>query len=363
MMFSRVKHIVFMLLSVLAFVGCDSTIHEYPGENNILLTVRCSVDLSHPEHFVTVECDAEKGTSYVVRTQNVEPYGTRFTEPVCLRYVMDLYRVRSSSTQFVERRVVFADVDDPNPQAIATYQVDASQYKVLVWCDYVQDDVREAWYYQTDDLRRILYSDVEVVDNNDKDAFSNVLEVDLRDYYYLEGDYELVYDLDLNRPKGRYKCRTTDVGDYLNKEDVEVITSVVTYVQYVAAGYNVEEQKPNYFESTRTYLHTVTTEDIDEDGRLEMCYDYVFVNGKQTNVKINFQFYKGVVTMKDGKLYKEDGSIASDDDRISNWSGVVVPLKRNMETIIEGRLLTASFGSGGIGIDPGFEGEIVIPWE
>jgi hypothetical protein len=34
-----------------------------------------------------------------------------------------------------------------------------------------------------------------------------------------------------------------------------------------------------------------------------------------------------------------------------------------METIIEGRLLTASFGSGGIGIDPGFEGEIVIPWE
>jgi hypothetical protein len=67
--------------------------------------------------------------------------------------------------------------------------------------------------------------------------------------------------------------------------------------------------------------------------------------------------------MKDGKLYKEDGSIASDDDRISNWSGVVVPLKRNMETIIEGRLLTASFGSGGIGIDPGFEGEIVIPWE
>ena len=40
-----------------------------------------------------------------------------------------------------------------------------------------------------------------------------------------------------------------------------------------------------------------------------------------------------------------------------------MPLKRNMETVIEGRMLTASFGTGGFGIDPGFEGEWVIPWE
>ena len=50
-------------------------------------------------------------------------------------------------------------------------------------------------------------------------------------------------------------------------------------------------------------------------------------------------------------------------DKISEWTGIVVPLKRNMETVIDGRLLTTSFGTGGIGIDPGFEDEIVIPWE
>lgn len=350
-MLSRVKHIVLMMLSVLAFASCDKTIHEYPGENNILLTVRCSVDLTHPEHFVTVECDAEKGTSYVVRTQAVENPGTRFNEPVCLRYVMDLYRVRASSTEFVERQVLFADVDDPNPQAIATYQVDAAQYKVLVWCDYVQDDVREAWYYQTDDLRKILYSDIEVLDNNDKDAFSNVLEVDLRDYYYLEGDFELVYDLQLNRPKGRYKCITTDMRDYQNGGgDVENITAVVTYTMYVSAGFNVEEQKPNYFEETRTY---VTKAKVDKDGVLELCYDYIFVNGKQTNVKINFFFYDGDIEINNrGEVIGEE---------ISHWSNIVVPLKRNMETVIEGRMLTTSFGTGGIGIDPGFEGEIVVP--
>ena len=352
-MIGRIKHITLMLLSLLALASCDTTVHEYPGESNIELTVRCSVDLSHPEHFVTVECDAENGTSYVVRAQKIEALGTRFTEPVCLRYVIDLYRETSSNSIFVERQILFADVDDPNPQAIATFKVDATKYKVLIWCDYVQDDVREAWYYNTDDLKHILYSDEEVLDNNDKDVFTNMLNVDLTEYYYADGDHELVYDVNLERPKGRFKCVTTDMEDYLKTADasVEEITAVVTYVQYVSAGYNVEEQKPNYFEATRTFMSKAR---VDEEGKLELCYDYVFVNGKQTNVKINFGFYRGDVT------FTENGEVIGDN--ISTWSGIVVPLKRNMETVVEGRMLTASFGTGGVGINPGFEGEMVIPW-
>ena len=353
-MFRVAKHIVVMILSLLVLASCDKTIHEYPGEQNISLTVRCSVDLTAPEYFTTVECDPETGTSYVVRTQGIQPNSTRFTEPVCLRYVVDLYRVSASTSYFVERQVLFAAVNDPNPQAIATFAVDAQKYKVLVWCDYVQDDVREAWYYVTDDLRKILYSDEDVVDNNDKDVFTNMMEVDFTDYYYMDGEYDLVYDLELQRPKGRFKCITTDMNDYVKSGDdasAEDITAVVTYTQYVSAGYNVEEQKPNYFEPTRTFI---TKSRIDENGELELCYDYVFVNGKQTNVKINFNFFKGDVVVDD------KGVITG--EQISQWSGIVVPLKRNMETVIEGRMLTTSFGTGGFGIDPSFENEIVIPW-
>ena len=345
------RHIVVMLMPLLALVSCDKTIHEYPGEQNITLTVRCSVDLTPPEHFLTVECDPETGTSYVVRAQSMEQLGTRFTEPVCLRYVIDLYRITSSHSVFVERKELFADVDDPNPQAVTTFNVDASKYKVLVWCDYVQDDVREAWYYNTDDLRKILYSDVEVVDNNDKDVFTNMLDVDLTEYYYLEGEYALTYDINLERPKGKFRCVTTDIEDYTKDgSNAENIRAVVTYTQYVSAGYNVEEQKPNYFEPTRTF---VTQAKFNDKGELELCYDYVFVNGKQTNVKLNFQFFDGEPSLVDGAYVGEE---------ISHWTGVVVPLKRNMETLIEGRMLTTSFGTGGFGIDPGFEDEIVIPW-
>ncbi len=341
-----------MLMALLTLVGCDKTIHEYPGEQHLTLTVRCSVDLTPPEYFTTVECDPETGTNYVVRAQSVEPLGTRFSEPVCLRYVIDLYRVSASHSTFVERKVIFADVEDPNPQAIATFDVDASKYKVLVWCDYVQDDVREAWYYNTDDLRKITYSDEPVKDNNDKDVFTNMIDVDLTDYYYLDGKFEIVEDVDLQRPKGRFKVITTDVDDYVkNGSDINDITAVVTYTQYVSAGYNVEDQKPNYFEPTRTFI---TNAKMNDDGELELCYDYVFVNGKQTNVKINFNFYRGDISVG------ADGVVTGEE--ISHWTGIVVPLKRNMETIVEGRMLTTNFGTGGFGIDPGFEGETVIPW-
>lgn len=364
-MLNRVKHIVSVLGLLLAFTSCDKTIHEYPKESSIVLNVSCEINADEPEFFVTVECDAKNGTSYIVRTQGTSQKNTRFDEPVKLRYVYHLYRVIASHSEYVEERVVWADPSNPVPEVV-TFDIDAAEYKVLVWCDYVRaSDPESSWYYNTSDLRNIRYSDIEVKDNNDKDVFTNVLHLNLREYYYSTGTYILDEHLVLERPKGRYKCYTTDVKDYMGKDTgIEKITAVVNYVQYVADGYNVADQKPNHFIESRGYISTVSMDDINDEGKLEMCYDYVFVNGKQTNVKINFEFYKGVIVRgSDGKLYKEGGVLATEDDRISNWSGVVVPLKRNMETVVEGRFLTQSFGSGGIGIDPGFAGEIVIPWE
>ena len=344
-----VKYLLFTLMLILA--GCDRTIHEYPREVDIELAVRCSVDLAQPDYLISVECNSEEGASYVVRTESAEPLGTRFTEPVCLRYVVDLYSVCGARSQFVERRVLFADAEEPNPQVVARFDVEAERYRVLVWCDYVRDDVREAWYYVTDDLRSVLYADVAVVDNNDKDAFSGVVDVDLSRWCCLMCCNEAVVDIDLMRPMGRLKCVATDVEEYLKNSSaaLEDITAVVTYTQYVSAGYNVEAQRPNYFVPTRRFVSKAR---VDSDGEFELFYDYLFVNGKETNVMLNFALYSGEVTVG------ESGEVVGNE--ISSWSGIVVPLQRNRETLIEGRLLTTSYGTGGVGIDPGFENEIVI---
>lgn len=354
-MFVRLIHIPLLVLLWLALVGCDRTIHEYPGQQNFTLTVCCTADLADPEYYSTVECDPERGASYVVRAQGVSASDTRFTEPVCLRYVVDLYRVTASSSQFVERQVHYAEVDAQKPQAVATFRVDAQNYKVLVWCDYARDDDRRAWYYNTSDLRHITYTDIALVDFRYKDAFAAVLDVDLTDFCYIDGHREFVYDIDLVRPSGKYRCITTDMADYLKSgRRAEDVTAVVTYTQYVSAGYDVLEQKPNYFEPTRRYITKARVVEYEGRDALELCYDYVFVNGKQTNVRLNLEFYDGEVTIT------ESGDVVG--EKISQWLGIVVPLKRNMETIIEGRMLTTSFGTGGFGIDPSFEGEFVIPW-
>lgn len=354
-MFVRLIHIPLLVLLWLALVGCDRTIHEYPGQQNFTLTVCCTADLAEPEYYSTVECDPERGASYVVRAQGVSASDTRFTEPVCLRYVVDLYRVTASSSQFVERQVHYAEVDAQKPQAVATFRVDAQNYKVLVWCDYARDDDRQAWYYNTSDLRHITYTDIALVDFRYKDAFAAVLDVDLTDFCYIDGHREFVYDIDLVRSSGKYRCITTDMTDYLKSgRRAEDVTAVVTYTQYVSAGYDVLEQKPNYFEPTRRYITKARVVEYEGRDALELCYDYVFVNGKQTNVKLNLEFYDGEVSITDA------GEVVG--EKISQWLGIVVPLKRNMETIIEGRMLTTSFGTGGFGIDPSFEGEFVIPW-
>lgn len=345
------RGVKYILVALLLLAGCDRTIHEYPREVDIELAVRCSVDLAEPEYLISVECNSEEGASYVVRAQSAEPFSTRFTEPVCLRYVVDLYSVCGARSQFVERRVLFADAEEPNPQVVARFDVEAERYRVLVWCDYVRDDVREAWYYVTDDLRSVLYADVAVVDNNDKDAFSGVVDVDLSRWCCLMCCNEAVVDVDLMRPMGRLKCVATDVEEYLKNSSaaLEDITAVVTYTQYVSAGYNVEAQRPNYFVPTRRFVSKAR---VDSEGEFELFYDYLFVNGKETNVMLNFALYSGEVTVG------ESGEVVGNE--ISSWSGIVVPLQRNRETLIEGRLLTTSYGTGGVGIDPGFENEYVI---
>lgn len=363
-MLNRVKHIFSVLVFTLLCSGCVETIHEYPTDPSIEFVLSLEINNVTPEEFVVVKPGGDSGTSYIVRTQSAGQKNTRFEEPVKLRYIVDLYRVVASSTQFVQREVLFADPAQPIPDDVV-FTLEAAEYKVLVWCDYVRaSDPEQSWYYNTDDLRNIRYADIEVKDNNDKDVFSAMLDLNFREYSYSTHDYRFEKHLVLERPKGRYKVVATDCEkETLKKMGIHNITTITSYVLWVADGYNVDEQMPNHFAETRSYYSVASVDDIESNGNLEMGYDFVFVNGKQTNVRLNFEFFKGVLTKgADGKYYNEDGSLTTENDKITSWTGIVVPLKRNMETIVEANFLKRSVGSGGIGIEPGFEDEIVVEW-
>lgn len=365
-MWWRVKHIIGMALLVIIATGCnDINLHvNYVSGPSLMLNVTCEIDSSDPDYFVGVECDAEQGASYIVRLQNTTPKTPNIDNSYILRCIVDLYRVVNSHSEFVERKTHYIDPYDRRIP-VSQFNVSSEEYKVLVWCDYVRsDNPEESLYYQTDDLRQILYTDIEVKDNLKKDVFTAMANINLQDYAStLTGVFDIHEHMVLERPNGVLKCISTDVNDFLVNNKVEEITCVFSYVQYVATGYNVEEQKPNHFDIERTYLTTTSMDEVSERGELTIYYDYVFVNGRQTNVKINFSLYNGKVTLLNNTLIKEDGTLVSEADRITTWSDISVPLKKNMETVVSGRLLTTSFEPGGIGIMPGFEDEIIIPWD
>ena len=76
---------------------------------------------------------------------------------------------------------------------------------------------------------------------------------------------------------------------------------------------------------------------LNEDEAL-IGFDYVIVNGVESSVTLQVA------------LYAPDGELMS----LSN--PVVVPVVRGKVTTVRGKFLTLATG-GGIGIDPGFDGE------
>lgn len=328
--------ICLLIASAFMLASCDETIHTYPKTAKLQLTVLLSADLSDPEHYYTVECDATNGP-IVTRNGTRTVFDTRFAEDVNLRFIVELYRLDAGKPVFVERQIHFAEVGDPTPQATAVFtDVESCEYRVLCWTDYVQADVRESWYYTTDDLRNIRYSSEEVIDNNDKDVYSAVKDIDLYPYAYATGQHNVDVPVELLRPLGRYIVIAEDLNDFLLEGgNINNITTEVTYQQSVSNGYNVESQQPNDYVWTRTYT---TKARVSDEGEMLMAYDYTFVNGGQSNVKINMIFRD------------ENGA------KISEWHDILIPMIRNHETLVIGRFLTSSYGTGGIGIDDNFEG-------
>ena len=339
----RMYMVLASCLLLFVLTGCDATIHEYPHIVDLTLRVKLSADMAEPEYYCDVICDTRTGTRTDFVTRSAV---SRVLQPedMYLRFTTELYRVVGDQAEFVERRVRHVEMDNPIPQAEEFFEIESYKYRVLVWADYVPKATGLSWYYSNEDLRAIVYNGQVSGDNNDKDAYTGTKDIDLSHLKYSEEDAIVTtLDIPLHRPLGRFKLISTDLAEFEEKgHDWRDVTTKVTYKQYVSAGYNVEEQRPNKFDPTRTIT---TSADLyeEEAGHLLLSYDYLFVNGGQSNLLADFYFYDA-----EGK-------------EISHWYNITIPILRNRETLVRGDFLTSSYGTNGVGINDNFENEFVIP--
>ena len=302
----------------------------------ILITSACSDSKSEPK----------LGSAPVVVTVNVDTTMTHWQD-----YIVDS---RASSAPLLRCKLQALSSDNniiasethvfqPGERLTTTFRLTlpSDEYRLMAWCDYVDAAQPSAdLHYLTTDLRDVTFTGR--YDGNDpsRNAYSGVTPIDFKVY---EGDTTTVInsDISLKPIMGKIKFVATDYNQFLVKPIS--LRFLIAYTGFLPHRYSVVRGVP--FDATTgiSFITSAMTElSTEGDGSATLGYDYVMVNGDESSVTVALGLYND-----EGKLVGQSGNIN-------------VPIKRGGLTVVKGHFLTKTQSSGGIGIDPDFDGDINV---
>lgn len=253
-----------------------------------------------------------------------------------------------------ERRIIVTrSADKGLSPEIINLELDPGYWKILVWVDYIENNLTSDKYYNTDDLAQISILTQDKFGNQlphsgsnyRRDCFRGELQiaVDKDNMFLSDGKQQMSAKIHLKRPLARYHFITTDLNEFFTRTsdstDISNYAVIVKYTGYMPSAYNAHIDRP-VDARLGVYYPTDLTR-IDED-RAEIGFDYVFVNEAESYVQVALDLYN----KKTGQL-------------LSSSAPLTVPLIRDKQTIISGKFLTTT-SSGGIGIDTEFNGDYNI---
>ena len=326
------------------FTACD--VHEWPEETPLTeekFTVRLDfhTDMDEQDYFYDAR-SVELMEGYDMRyTLNAD--GTRSVS----RSAMWEYKF----TRAVELNQYDCEVD---------LQIPKGEYMMMVWADFVKKGTTDNFFYAPENFSEItLYGDHKA--NTDlRDAFRGTKAVEVFEVKPNEAPEDIV--IPMERPLAKFTVVTTDLREFFEREEeaarkraeargeeyeegrginLSDYQVVFYYSGFMPSAYSMFTDKPI---DSKTGVQFYSKLEQINDDEARMGFDFVMVNGQDASV---------MVTMG---LLDAEGKPVSMSDEIN------VPLSRSMNTIVRGKFLMQE-ASGGIGIDPGFEGDhnIVIP--
>lgn len=330
------------LIAIALFLG--SCVHEYPGEGGEpeMPVVNLSLDLDFNtewSQFLTVEYSARASASdYDVRYQiNAYPMiGGEYSATPSKHWTFTKDDISDLSSSF-------------------EIALKAGKYRIMVWTDYVDYTKADDKYYSTSDFRDIsILGDYE--GNNDfKDAFRGVLDIEVVDPND-PARTQVAAVVPMERPLAKFNIIASDVDEYTkdymsrmknqSKSEDAMIPAIeynkyhaeVIYVGYLPCVFDMFQNKPI---DSRTGAYFTSPLVVINEDEVQIGFDYVMVNGKESSVVIGVN------------IYDENNNL------VSSVSNITVPLKRSKMTTVTGKFLTNGTSSG-IGINPEFDGEFNI---
>lgn len=330
---------------VLVLTGCDRTVLEFPEGEGVDPTL---IDIN-----LSLEIDPQI-TPYVAESRSDKPKAGQDD----VRWIIEVFRDEIGGEP-VARQVLRSEQAPDGVHKVQTnLQLHAALYHVVAWMDYVDNGALTDKYYTVNSLSSIKIPEVGTYIGNEdgKAAYITKQEVDLRSY---SDKWNGTVDetLILKLPMAKIEFITTDIDKFLDKLasrrvatrdlsdnpltgnlDLTTIQVSVEYAGYFPSGFNAYTNKPNdacLGMSFGTFMTPLTGKEA------RLASDYIFVNGSESAVKVNL-----IICDAEGNLLNE-------------VHDVDVPIVRGRLTTIRDEFLTRDYAPG-IGIDPGFDGEIDI---
>lgn len=243
------------------------------------------------------------------------------------------------STSYVARQEEFISSLSQDYDQDLSIRMMPGEYDLVVWSDFrLKED--DSPFYDSSDFGNIQVDYDQYKANTDhKDTFRGRTSVQLG-----EESQDIV--VELYRPMAKYEFITTDLSEFLDKEterrnlstraSIDDYTVMIHYSTYHPSTYNAFE---DWLTNSKTGVSFVTEVTVNGESEASLGFDYVLINDtSDTGVQATIVVYD-----------KEGNNVAQSVQ-------ITIPLRRDHHTLLRGAFLTMN-GSGGVGIDPGYNGD------
>ncbi len=342
------KLIVTAVVTLLLSISCD--VHEFPEAPQ---TFMHHLKLHYETDLPTWNMDYS--VQHGITTKNVGP--TRSVrENGHMRYIVRTYPLNSNNRSedgCIQEFVFTRDISEGYDVELEISLI-PGEYKVMVWSDMVESHGDEP-FYDCSDFTGITLCGDHFGSNDYRDAFKGCADVTLTPSI-MEAEPETTEIL-MERPLAKFEFISDDLEDFLMKEtqaareekakggpdsktmEITDYRVEIIYPVFMPNTFHMFNDKPS---DSATGVRFESEIKCLNENEASIGFDYVFVNGKQSMVTVQIAIYN------------------MENELISLSSHINVPVKRSFHTILKGSFLMEK-ASGGIGINPDFDGDFNIP--
>ena len=325
---SRLLRVAAAICLVLVLATGCSLVHEFPDTPD---TAALSIHLRFDTDMPQMEC--------VVPSRSVAhvPTTSRLSDGT-MRYIIRLYAkspTRQNDYASDYREFTFTRDIANGYDADFTVEVPRGDYRIMAWADLTDSSGRH--FYDASSFNAISLTKPHTGCTDYRDAFRG--EVMAAITTSIEDQPAVEANISMQRPLAKYEFVANDLRLFTSQHaDISHYRLQFVYKGYMPCTYSMFTDKPTDSATGVSFDGHFKPLSTDEAS---LGFDYIMVNGTDTEVTVQIALY-------DDK-----------DNMLSLTQPVSVPLRRGRHTIVRGKFLTQQT-TGGVGVDPSFDGDYNI---